>query len=936
MLKLSALSGLLLLSSALVAPSVACAQAGSGAAGGGAGTATGASTQSSTPQTAPTTPGATPAQAVPSTPDQGPGNPTAGAPAADDTQQGAAPDVSIPGGGATTSGDVVVTGRRNSSNSIIRNTTQVTSLLSAADIARTGEGNIAGALSRVTGLSLVGNGLVFVRGLGDRYSLALLNGSPLPSPEPLRRVIPLDLFPTSVIASSLVQKSYSANFPGEFGGGVINLTTIAAPRKSFLTVGGNVGWDSETTHELGYSYYGSKTDWTGFDNGNRDYTPALASFLASGKTIGDPGVDQQAVLTGLATGRNSVVQTIRHEQPNFGATITGGTTYDLGWATLGTIITGGYSNRTQTRQTLQQFPVSTDLTQLSSNFNRIVTDNRIVVNGLIGLGLDFDPQNKIRWTTLYIRDTDKQTRLGVGTIPTTNNFNFLQQDTAWFERQLFDTQVAGDFKFNKLSVNVRGGWANTQRESPYEWDYQYVQTDPSADPATTIGGNYINRLNRSQGRAEVAFSDLSENLYSGGVDLSYALTPHLTATAGYALSTQTRDSSRRDFLVNPTTSLPDGVTFLRPDLLLEPAVIKAFNLGLIETTESAPAFRAHLRTDAGYLKLLADLTSDIRIDAGVRFEHGNETVAPIQVFTTTTVTGNLNQIERDYWLPAVTVTWQFRPDMQVRVNGGKTLARPQFRELLFQLAYDPDQNRYFQGNPLLTDSQLWNFEGRYEWYFAPDQRFSLSGFYKRINHPIEVFLQPQGDNGVITSFANAPRAQLYGAEAEMQKYFDLGDGLFTGRRAVAIANYTFSKSHLQVSDTDQVALYQAGTQPATNLFIDNAPLTGQSDHLANLEIGLEAKDHVSQQTFLLSYASKRVTSRGLRGFPDVYEHPGFRLDFVAREALTLGGIPAEAKFEVRNITGTDYQEYQQVGDQRAYYNRYKLGTVANLGLSVTF
>ncbi|MDP5102676.1 MAG: TonB-dependent receptor plug domain-containing protein, partial [Erythrobacter sp.] len=121
------------------------------------------------------------------------------------------PDVSVPGGG------IIVTGRRGRNPE--RASTQVLNVLSEADIARTGESDIAGALGRVSGLSLVGNGRVFVRGLGDRYSLALLNGLPLPSPEPLSRVVPLDIFPTSVIASSLVQKTYSANFPGEFGGG---------------------------------------------------------------------------------------------------------------------------------------------------------------------------------------------------------------------------------------------------------------------------------------------------------------------------------------------------------------------------------------------------------------------------------------------------------------------------------------------------------------------------------------------------------------------------------------------------------------------------------------------------------------------------------------------------------------------------------------------
>ena len=119
----------------------------------------------------------------------------------------------------------------------------------------------------------------------DRYSLALLNGSPLPSPEPLRRVVPLDLFPTGVIASSLVQKSYSANFPGEFGGGVINLTTRSTPAEPFLNIGAGVTWDSETTFQPGYTYFGSSSDWTGYDNGNRDIPPALAAFFAGGERL---------------------------------------------------------------------------------------------------------------------------------------------------------------------------------------------------------------------------------------------------------------------------------------------------------------------------------------------------------------------------------------------------------------------------------------------------------------------------------------------------------------------------------------------------------------------------------------------------------------------------------------------------------------------------
>ncbi len=198
----SRLAGALFLTTALTVPSLAHAK---GAA----------------PQLTPETP---------TSPEQAEDPTVPGADPVEDTQsQEEDVDVSVPGN------VIVVTGRRD--RNITRRSDQVVTVLSTEEIARTGEGNIAGALSRVTGLSVVGNGFVYVRGLGDRYSLALLNGSPLPSPEPLKRVVPLDLFPTGVVASSLVQKSYSANYPGEFGGGVINLTTTATPNDPFFKIG---------------------------------------------------------------------------------------------------------------------------------------------------------------------------------------------------------------------------------------------------------------------------------------------------------------------------------------------------------------------------------------------------------------------------------------------------------------------------------------------------------------------------------------------------------------------------------------------------------------------------------------------------------------------------------------------------------------------------
>jgi len=398
--------------------------------------------------------------------------------------------------------------------------------------------------------------------------------------------------------------------------------------------------------------------------------------------------------------------------------------------------------------------------------------------------------------------------------------------------------------------------------------------------------------------------------------------------------------------------MPQAIGLFRPDLLLQPTLASCAvvtdgectgTYQLYENTEADPAFGAGLRIHAGYAQVDADLSEALNVNFGVRYESAREEVYPIQVFTVASNSGASNMLKKKYWLPTATVTWKLNPDMQFRFNASKTIARPQFREMIYQSYYDPESNTQFRGNPLLKDSQLYNAEARYEWYFARDQRLSFAAFYKKIDSPIETFIYPEGDNSIITSFANAPSANLYGAEIETQKYFNLDSvsdaAFFATRRLAAVANYTYTKSKLKVSDADSVSIYgvPAGEASlATNYFRNGAPLTGQSDHIVNLQFGLEDTESLSQQTLLLTYASKRVTRRGLTGQPDIVEEPGIRLDFVARQGIKIGGVDTELKVEARNITGQKYKEYQDNGTNRVNYNLYKLGTSFSASWSVKF
>ena len=780
-------------------------------------------------------------------------------------------------------------------------------------------------------------------GSGDRYSLALLNGSPLPSPEPLRRVVPLDIFPTSVIASALVQKSYSVNYPGEFGGGVINLTTRAIPREPFLTVGVSGSVDTETTARLGYTYFGSGLDFLGFDDGARDFPRALRDAVTGGTFPATTAADRRGFAASLRNADTTLLQRNRDTPANFGADISGGTAFDVGRSRFGIVAGAGYSNTWRTRDAVQQTSLDPDLAGTpQTDFRTVITGNRVIVNGLLGLGAEIG-EHRLRLTNLYIRDTLKQGRLAAG-----SNRNvadqvdggpptLIEQNTYFFKRQLLDTQFVGELKFDRFSIDLRGTYANTQRGSPYERDIGYAYLG-DADRATKGPGDvddYINNLSSAGQFSNIAFSDLAEDLYAGHIDAAYRLDPAvpLTLSAGYAHQRSERFSFRYQFQhFRPEGALPLEVAQQRPDFLLSDFNVQQFNIQLrdVSGAEGAAAYNADLEIHGGYVQ--ADVNAQnigLRATFGLRYERARQNVLP------TGATAQGSRLSNDYFLPAATITYVPARDMQIRVNASRTIARPQFRELASQIFQDFESDREFTGNPFLTDSTLTNAEARYEWYFARGQRLSLAGFYKKINKPIEAAAFFAGGGQLRTGFANAPKATLGGGEVEVQAYVPL----FGTRRLLLIGNYTYTQSRLKVGDSPVIG---PDLQPiaADLLFRDGAPLTGQSDHLANVQIGIEDTERVGQATLLISYASTRVTNRGpIQGEnrqPDIVEKPGLRLDLVLRQEFAFLGALVDMKIEGRNLTGRRYEEFQQAGDSRIDVNRYDVGRTFSLGFSAKF
>ncbi|MBU1345995.1 MAG: TonB-dependent receptor [Alphaproteobacteria bacterium] len=835
-------------------------------------------------------------------------------------------------------GEIVVLGRYIPEPN--RESPEVAAFLTSEDLQRTGDSNAAAALTRVTGLSIVEGRFIYVRGLGERYSSALLNGSPLPSPEPLQRVVPLDLFPASILDGVTVQKTYSVNYPGEFGGGVIDLRTVDAPSAPFFNFKTSLGGNTETTAQEGLVYYGSRTDFLGFDDDTRDVPGPLALAFASGNQIQLGQNYDAAQLRRIGQSLvNAPLRLLQREEipVNVGLEASGGFSNETPIGTLGVIMVAGYDNSSSTRSGFQEeAQFSGDDIIASTSYAYDSTQNDVQLNLLGGLSLS-GADHEVKWTNLYVRNTTKEARSRIGPDFDAGGSILRDDYTEWFVRQLFSTQLAGEHAFmdGSLELDWRANYSTTSRDAPYESAFGYALRDD---------GTFIHDIERNL----ISFSELDDDVYSGGADLAYTIPlsdyRDLTISGGFALYENSRDSVRRDLRFISPNGLTTEQTESRIDFLFSDYNINDQVLQISEITGSngAAAYEGELTVNAVYGQVQAEIIPLVNLTAGLRFEDGEQSVTPRDLFGGSATFGS-TRIEEQYYLPAGTLTWNFAEDMQLRVGASKTIGRPQFRELAPQSYTDPESDRTFIGNPFLVDTELLNLDARWEWYFDRQQFITAGVFYKDLENPVEAVIVDVG-NQRQQSFLNAPNATVMGAEVEVKKYFEFLDNsmsFIANKRWLVQANYTYSDSEVQVDADDTVLTLGGAGQPEQAAFFitDGSRLQGQSEHVANLQLGWEDDVARSQATFIVNYVSERITARGagVAGSrePDYIQEPGVFLDFVYRKDFTAMGKDLGFALELRNLLRTDFDEYQELGN-KVRINNYDLGSSASVSLTARF
>ncbi len=767
-----------------------------------------------------------------------------------------------------------------------RTSSAVTDILGAEQISRAGDSDAAGALKRVTGLTLVDGKFIYVRGLGERYSSTLLNGAQVPSPDPTRRVVPLDLFPTEVLSGIVVQKTYSADMPAEFGGGTIQLRTRGVPESFFIRAALNIGYADGTTGKEGLRYDGGNRDWTGSDDGTRE-----APLLFANDRLPTNPTELQAAGQQLAAQGYNTREDELPPNSSLGLGMGDNFVFGDGDVELGYIAAIRYAqewdDRTEDRATYSLFG---DRLIPAEEFTRRQTERSVDSSVFLAFGLKLGELHTIDFTATRLRQTTDQAEVDEGLL---SSGNIDRVTTLEFVENALDTlQLAGEHSFPHLS-GLHASWQATRadagRESPNTREYRFTFDDVLQD-------FFFESFNQQR------FESLADEASDYRLDLKLPLTFGqdwaITPQIGAAKFEKDRVSSIRRFRF--TGRRPPGF-FDDFESLLAPGNIGANGLQLQEGSQATDAYTANQALDARYLAVDAQWRK-FSVNLGVRQEDILQTVTTVRQFDPT-ATPEVGVLDNSDTLPAGSLTWAYSDKAQLRLAYSTTLSRPDIREQTRANYFDPQLDVRVEGNPDLEQAEIDNIDVRWEYYFNALESFSVALFSKQFTNPIELVSVPASGN--LLQIRNADSATNIGIEFDLYKSLGPVAGLswfpefmqsLPWADIYVGANYAKIDSEIDLGENQGIQ---------TNAV---RPLQGQSSYVANASLSYQHPEGRTEATLLFNVFGERISRVGVSGLPDVLEQPFEQLDFTLSQQLPWDGW--KAKLRLRNLldSGVDFTQ----------------------------
>lgn len=824
---------------------------------------------------------------------------------------------------------------------------QIEDGISSAQMSRSGDSNAADALRRITGASVKEGKYVTIRGLGGRYTNAQVNGGPIASPEPDKKSIPLTLFPTALLESISVIKTFTPDLPGVFAGGFVNIKTKAYPDKYVLKFKLAVKDNSNVRNRIFFRRSdGGTLDYFGYDDGTRAMPKDIPKDRMLNMWLPPTGTNydnwrQELSQFGQEFQTSFRVKNIQTAKPISVGVDLGNRFNPTNNLEYGYFINGSFSNSYNA--------LGKELLTFSLYDNTYIPTHRIEnfesgykTNLALGFsnGIKWKNDHKLKFYYLYTHSSLDNVIYGTGMTPNIDPGVFIKQKFS--EKSIRNLTISGDHQLkSERSLEWKINLGDSHLNEPDEKSHNYLQ---STD-------NDVYSLITSSSKAGMRSFTSGKDM-NGNLDVDYrdrvaiGSLKNMNLKTGFRIQGRSRNFRRRTFyhwlygtdnqdiyIVRDQNfgSAFDNVNFLSSE---------SDGWILVENTDesSRSAYRADEIILAQYIMVSVPYEptinwfEEIRFITGVRMEMYTLGLIPYN-----SVTGGIyenpllgegethGKINDVNYLPSYNIIMRFIDDFKLRLSYSRTLARPQFREIApleYQEFYGGDVVVGYQN---LKKTDITNYDFRFEWYPRTNEIVAISVFAKTFNNPIETARFETADLTYKT-YQNTSKAETQGIELEIRKHISVLQSL---GRMMIVFNSTWSKS--RVDQNKEITLFN-GETITNSARSGDRPLQGQSNLLVNTEANFKTHNNL-RIAAAFNIFSKRLVALGSGNVTDVYEYPFPSLNLTVGKTLKNYSVT----LKVKNILNSAIHYGQlEPGGNLKLTRSYQPGQSISLGVGYDF
>lgn len=802
--------------------------------------------------------------------------------------------------------------------------------ISAQKFRKVGDSDAATAVNRVPGVSIQGGKYVYVRGLGDRYTKTMLNGMDVPGLDPDRNAIQMDIFPTNILENITVVKSFTADLPADFTGGVVNIETKDFPDKKTFSISASAGFNPSMHFNNSFrTYEGGSLDFLGFDDGTRT-NPLDPNTGIPNPVLGDPST---AELTERFNPTLAAAQGTSLMNLSFG--ISGGNQYKVNEKyTLGLNASLSYKNNTEFySEFINNSYVKADELDVNPLRKNILSTgpagvNNAFLSGMLGLALK-SKTAKYRLNIMHLQNGEKKAAYFLDS-NIVENANVIYRDVLEYsQRSITNVLLSGNHLLNedatwvfdwKISPTLAVILDKDIRSTPYVFDGQDYAIDASE-------ADWPPRLWRNLNEIDVpARVDLmrEHKTWNFPAKLKFGTGFTYKRRNYEILNYQLQDIGVSNYTGNADELLADGNIW---DVQSGTGSYYA-TVGSNTSREPGNTYESTQTNASVYVSEEFQFATRLKAIAGVRLENYN------QYYTGTDPTGpeglpvdyeNENFISSTKLFPSANLIFSATEDQNIRFSYSRTIARPSFKEISAVNILDFYTGRRFIGNPELDETDINNLDLRWEYFMKKGQTFSVSAFYKDFTNPIEVVayneaapndFQPQ----------NVGDARVVGLEFEVRKNLD-----FINPKLESVSiNANVSLIDSRVSYAEQELVSRKNNARVGEEILDYRQMQGQSPYLVNVGLAYTEPKSGIETGLFYNVQGKKLFLVGITQNPDVYELP-----FHSLNLNLLKSFGEKKQYQVGlgidNILGDDRERvFESYQADSQLYSKWSPGTTFKL------